>query len=227
MIFNKLHTDGPHLGWTSGPSSSASSFCSDGVKLIALTQSKGTSGPFTAGSRFSVPSCTALHLNVTQEKTNKKNQTFKLEAVTCGVSSYPPNVLGRPNRERQHVDMMTSHLPGGSERCCSRNCLDYIHDEPAIQSCGVSSESSWLQHVWFVCPLLFTQCLTCIGITDNESCGAFAYGLNEWSHLFCPQSTVQTNTAQRKEEGSYWEAICITSLVCSTFRRAAVGFDVQ
>lgn len=104
--------------------------------------------------------------------------------------------------------MMTSHLPGGSERCCSRNCLDYIHDEPAIQSCGVSSESSWLQHVWFVCPLLFTQCLTCIGITDNESCGAFAYGLNEWSHLFCPQSTVQTNTAQRKEEGSYWEAIC-------------------
>lgn len=73
----------------------------------------------------------------------------------------------------------------------------------------------------------YTEGLTCVGITDDESCGAFSDGLDEWSHLFCPQSTVQTNTAQRKEEGSYWEAIHITSLVCSTFRRAAVWFDVQ
>lgn len=43
--------------------------------------------------------------------------------------------------------MMTSHLPGGSEGCCNRNCLDYIHNKPATQSCGVSSEASWLQHV--------------------------------------------------------------------------------
>lgn len=35
--------------------------------------------------------------------------------------------------------------------------------------------------------------VTCIGVTDNKSCGAFSNSLDERPHLCRPQSTVQTN----------------------------------
>lgn len=44
----------------------------------------------------------------------------------------------------------------------------------------------------------YSDWLTCVGVTDYESCGAFSDGLNERPHLSRPQGAVQTNAATQR-----------------------------
>lgn len=110
-------------------------------------------------------------------------QTFSCCAVISGVSSYPPNVFGRPEKEKNNsqITLLKKQMSRPVWKNNSQGLLWSYCGQRLERRLNIFSPE-------------FSSChkqLTSIWITDDIGCGVETDGFNEGSHFRGSQGTVQ------------------------------------